>query len=274
MGYTLDGLYAIKDLVIVVTGASGGIGSEICKAILDLGGIVAAVVRSETSTEKLLTALGRDYSEDRLYFAQADLTDEAQVRTAMADIFHHFGRIDGLVNAGGMNIIEALDDITMADFSRVMDTNFTALVMSCKYAGHYMLQAGRGRIVNLSSLSAIKGKPFYTAYAASKAAVDSFTRALAIEWARKGINVNAVAPSIIVTEINRRQIESNPESYEKRISNIPRGCPGRPEWLISPIIMLLSPGAVHLTGTTLFVDGGCSAGDCFIMEKERFDKWR
>ena len=188
----------------------------------------------------------------------------------MEQIDRHFGRIDGLVNAAGMNIIESLEKMTLSDFQKVMDTNFTSVAICCKYAGGYMLRAKKGRIVNISSLSTVKGKAYYTAYASSKAAVDSFTRALAIEWAQQGINVNSVAPGMIVTDINRKQIEENPRSYEKRIESIPRGCAGRTEWLVAPVIMLLSPGSVHMTGQTVFVDGGCTAGDTFVMETERF----
>lgn len=269
--YTLEQLYGIKDNVIVVTGAAGGIGLELCRAILDLGGKVAAVVRSEKSRSKVLDALG-DAGEDRLMCALADLTDEMAVKAAMDEIYQKFGAIDGLVNAAGMNIIESLEQMTLADFQKVMDANFTAVVICCKYAGHYMLQAGKGRIVNISSMSTVKGKAYYTAYASSKAAVDSFTRALSIEWARQGINVNSIAPSMIVTDINRKQIEENPDSYRKRVESIPRGCPGRTEWLVSPVIMLLSPGSIHLTGQTIFVDGGCTAGDTFVMETRRFQR--
>ena len=235
--YTLEQLYGIQDNVIAVTGAAGGIGLELCRAILDLGGKVAAVVRSGRSRDKVLEALG-DAGEERLMCCLADLTDEEAVKGAMEQIYGKFGTIDGLVNAAGMNIIESLDEMSMIDFQKVMDANFTAVVLCCKYAGHYMLQAGKGRIVNISSMSTVKGKAFYTAYASSKAAVDSFTRALAIEWARRGINVNSIAPSMIVTDINRRQIEENPDPYQKRVESIPRGCPGRTEWLVSPVIML------------------------------------
>ncbi len=265
--YSLEQLYGINGDVIVVTGAAGGIGKELCRAILDLGGRVGAVVRNKEKRERLLTELGAD--RQQLTCELADLSMEEQVKEAADRIHGYFGKIDGLVNAAGMNQIESLDQMSMIDFQRVMDSNFTSVVLCCKYFGHYMLQAKKGRIVNISSLSAVKGKAFYTAYASSKAAVDSFTRALSIEWAREGINVNAVAPSMIVTEINRKQIEANPDSYQKRVESIPRGVAGRTEWLVAPVIMLLSPGSIHMTGQTVFVDGGCTAGDTFVMESGR-----
>ena len=253
MSYTLDQLYGIRGQVIVVTGAAGGIGLELCRAIRDLGGRVAAVVRSAKSREKVLEALHCP-----------NLSTEKDVLCVIADLTH-----EEAVKAA-MELIESLEKMTLSDFQKVMDTNFTSVAICCKYAGVYMLRAKKGRIVNISSLSTVKGKAYYTAYASSKAAVDSFTRALAIEWAQQGINVNSVAPGMIVTDINRKQIEENPRSYEKRIESIPRGCAGRTEWLVAPVIMLLSPGSVHMTGQTVFVDGGCTAGDTFVMEAERF----
>lgn len=270
MSYSLEQLYGIRDQVIVVTGAAGGIGLELCRAIQDLGGRTAAVVRSQKSREKVINGLRRESREQDIFCAIADLTDEQAVKTAMEQIYKHFGRIDGLVNAAGMNIIESLEKTTLSDFQKVMDSNFTSAVICCKYAGEYMLKEKKGRIVNISSLSSVKGKAYYTAYASSKAALDSFTRALAIEWARHGINVNSVAPGMIVTDINRRQIEENPLSFKKRVESIPRGCAGKTEWLVSPVIMLLSPGSAHMTGQTVFVDGGCTAGDTFVMETDRF----
>nr|WP_236945945.1 SDR family oxidoreductase [Enterocloster clostridioformis] len=195
------------------------------------------------SREKVLEALHCPNlsTEKDVLCVIADLTHEEAVKAAMEQIDRHFGRIDGLVNAAGMNIIESLEKLTLSDFQKVMDTNFTSVAICCKYAG-----------------------------VSSKAAVDSLTRALAIEWAQQDINVNSVAPGMIVTDINRKQIEENPRSYEKRIESIPRGCAGRTEWLVAPVIMLLSPGSVHMTGQTVFVDGGCTAGDTFVMETERF----
>lgn len=267
--YSLEQLYGIRGDVIIVTGAAGGIGMELCRAILDLGGRVGAIVRSEEKRKKLLESLNAP--EEQLACELAELTAEDQVKAAIDRLYARFGKIDGLVNAAGMNIIEGLDAMSMTDFQKVMDSNFTSVVLCCKYAGHYMLQAKKGRIVNISSLSTVKGKAFYTAYASSKAATDSFTRALSIEWAKAGINVNSVAPGIIVTEINRKQIEANPDSFKKRVGSIPRGVAGRTEWLVAPVIMLLSPGSAHMTGQTVFVDGGCTAGDTFVMESSRIE---
>ena len=156
----------------------------------------------------------------------------------------------------------------MADFNHVVDVNFKGIVHCCKAAGTYMLPAHKGRIVNVSSLSALQGKAKYTAYSASKAAINGFTRALSTEWCAQGINVNVLSPGLVVTDINRATVMANPDGYRRRIEAIPRGVPGRVEWLVGPVVMLLSPGSVHLTGQVICVDGGISTGDTFVMDKK------
>ena len=112
-------------------------------------------------------------------------------------------------------------EIDMADFNHVVDVNFTGIVHCCKAAGTYMLPAHKGRIVNVSSLSALQGKAKYTAYSASKAAINGFTRALSTEWCAQGINVNVLSPGLVVTDINRATVMANPDGYRRRIEAIP-----------------------------------------------------
>lgn len=264
--YTLEALYGLKEQVVVISGGTRGIGRELANACIDLGARVAVIGSSAQGCADAQNALCTRGGE--ALGVAADVTDEQAVDAAFAQIAAHFGRIDALVNCAGINHIEPLHTLDMADFNRVIDVNFTGTVHCCKAAGTYMLPAEKGRIVNISSLSALQGKSFYTAYSASKAAMHGFTRSLATEWARQGINVNVVAPGLIVTDINRAQVQANPQSFQKRIESIPRGVAGRLEWLVSPVVMLLSPGAAHVTGQVLYVDGGLSTGDTFVMQRE------
>lgn len=269
MEYTLEKLYGMQGKVVVITGGTSGIGLEVAKAVLDLGGKTAVVGVGDALTERA----GRELEKrapGRAYARTLDVTEDTQVEAVFEEIEARFGRIDGLVNCAGINRIEPLHSMDLErDFLRVADVDALGTVRCCRAAGRRMLRQNYGRIVNISSLSCARGKSFYTAYCYSKAAVCGFTRALAVEWAKNGITVNAIAPGMIVTDINRQQIEANPESFAKRTESIPHGCPGRAEWLVSPIIMLLSDGAPHLTGQTIYVDGGSSIGDTFIMEKEK-----
>ncbi|NLI22880.1 MAG: SDR family oxidoreductase [Clostridiales bacterium] len=270
MDYTLEHLFGIRDEVFVVSGGTGTIGLELCRGMIALGAKVGILGISQEDCDRAAAKLQAEFPGAPVLAAVADVTDEAMVNEAVDRIYARFGRIDGLINCAGINVIDSLAHITIEDFNRVMNVNFTGTVICCKSVGRYLLRARKGRVVNISSLSATQAKAYYTAYASSKAAINSFTRALAIEWAQKGINVNALCPSLIVTDINRAQLEQNPENFARRVASIPRGVPGRTEWLVGPVVSLLSPGSVHLTGQAIYVDGGSSAGSTFVLEEERF----
>ena len=268
MNYTLDSLFGVKDEVIVVCGGTRGIGREIANGLADLGAKLAIVATKQPACDQAAEELKARGAQDAIGCA-ADVTNFAAVQAAFAKIYEHYQKIDGLVNCAGINKALPLLEIDMADFNHVVDVNFTGIVHCCKAAGTYMLPAHKGRIVNVSSLSALQGKAKYTAYSASKAALNGFTRALSTEWCAQGINVNVLSPGLVVTDINRATVMANPDGYRRRIEAIPRGVPGRVEWLVGPVVMLLSPGSVHLTGQVICVDGGISTGDTFVMDKKQ-----
>lgn len=267
MNYTLDSLFGVRDQVIVVCGGTRGIGREIANALADLGARVAVVATLQDVCDRAARELKARGAVDAIGCA-ADVTNFAAVEAAFARIYETYHRIDGLVNCAGINHIAPLLEMDMRDFNHVVDVNFTGIVHCCKAAGRYMLPAHAGRIVNVSSLSALQGKSKYTAYSASKAAINGFTRSLSTEWCGQGVNVNVLSPGLVVTDINRASIMENPDGYRRRVEAIPRGVPGRLEWLVSPVIMLLSPGSAHLTGQVICVDGGISTGDTFVMDRK------
>lgn len=270
MNYTLNSLFGVQGDVIVVCGGTRGIGREIANALADLGARLAIVATRQEACEQAAEELKARGAADAIGCA-ADVTDFAAVQGAFARIYEKYQRIDGLVNCAGINHVAPLLEIDMENFNHVVDVNFTGIVHCCKAAGQYMLPAHKGRIVNVSSLSALQGKAKYTAYSASKAAINGFTRALSTEWCAKGVNVNVLSPGLVVTDINRATIMANPDGYRRRIEAIPRGVPGRLEWLVSPVVMLLSPGSAHLTGQVICVDGGISTGDTFVMDRKPQD---
>lgn len=263
--YTLEGLFGMSGRSVVICGGSSGLGREVALALADLGAQVGIIGRSPKKVESVLAEL-RERTPDCIGVA-ADVADEAGMRAAFAKINEAFGKIDGLVNTAGINIIESLDKIDLADFDKVMATNFRGIVLTCKIAGEYMLPRGYGAIVNVSSQSTKRGKANYTAYAASKAAIDGFTRALAVEWTKKGINVNSIAPGLILTDINKADYEKYPQSLVERVASIPHGRAGETSDIIAPIVALLSPSCSHIVGQTVFVDGGITIGDTFVLRK-------
>ena len=197
MNYTLDSLFGVKDEVIVVCGGTRGIGREIANGLADLGAKLAIVATKQPACDQATEELKARGAQDAIGCA-ADVTDFAAVQAAFAKIFEHYQTIDGLVNCAGINKALPLLEIGMADFNHVVDVNFKGIVHCCKAAGTYMLPAHKGRIVNVSSLSALQGKAKYTAYSASKAAINGFTRALSTEWCAQGINVNVLSPGLVV----------------------------------------------------------------------------
>ena len=267
MKYQYRDLFGIDGKVIVVSGGTRGIGRELSLAFSDLGASVAVIGTNKerlNEVEIIIKEKGADFLG-----VIADVSDETAVDHAFDEIIKKFRKIDGLINCAGINHIEELDTIPMEKFQRVMDVNFSGTVLCCRAAGKYMLKSGYGRIVNISSLSAFKGKSKYTAYSASKSAIHGFTRALSTEWAKKNINVNVISPGLIVTDINREMLMENPKSYKQRIDSIPRGCPGKLEWIVSPVVMLLSEGSSHITGQVICVDGGISTGDTYVLDDKK-----
>ncbi len=264
MRYTLENLYGVRGQSIVVVGGSSGIGLEIACAVADLGAKIAIIGRTGEKVANALSMLEKRATTCLAF--QADVLDEKAMANAFAAIADAFGQIDGLVNCAGINHVGAFAEQPFEVFHEIVDTNLMGIVMACKLVAPYMLGKENGRIVNISSVRSIQGKSLFSAYCASKAAVDGFTRALAVEWIRKGVNVNCVAAGIVVTDFNRADIEKHPESFKKRINAIPRGKPGETSLMVSPVITLLSPGSAHIVGQTIFVDGGATIGDTYVME--------
>jgi NAD(P)-dependent dehydrogenase (short-subunit alcohol dehydrogenase family) len=263
MTYRLEDLFGVKGRSVIVVGGSSGLGAEIASALADLGAQVAIIGRTKKKCDRILAGL-RKKNSSCLGF-QLDITDEKAMEETFETIYKAFGKIDGLVNSAGICQIEDLENFTMEDFTRTINVNLIGTVISCKLAGKYMLKAGYGSIVNISSQSTRVGKPGYTAYAASKAAVDGFTRALATEWIRKGVKVNSISPGLFVTNINKKEIKANPEIFRQRVADIPRGKVGEPPLLVAPVVALLTAGTDHMVGQTLAVDGGTSIGIMKVM---------
>ena len=265
MNYTAEEMFGIADKVIVITGGCGGIGMGLAEGIAALGGKVALVDRDQGKLdEAALKLMSKTGAVVRGY--EADITDEVGTEAAFSKIYEDFGSVYGLVNCAGISHVAPLSRMPMDRWAAVMDVNVKGTVICCKAAGKYMMKNGAGRIINVSSLAATHGKPGYTGYTPSKAAVNGLTFTLAAEWARLGINVNSISPVMVVTDINRHQVEEDPDYLPRICATIPQGRICSPQLLFGTVVYLLSEASSYVTGQNIGCDGGCQNGDISVIK--------
>jgi NAD(P)-dependent dehydrogenase (short-subunit alcohol dehydrogenase family) len=257
MDYDLSSMFGIQGQVAIVTGAGRGIGREVALGMGRLGARIVLADRDAASlaeAEAELRAAGADATA-----VPTDVTSEASVEALAARAAERYGCIDILVNCAGVLHNEPAIGFDMDKWQLVMDVNVKGTFLACRAAGKRMLERKKGRIVNFSSIRGLQGKDRYHAYGPSKGAINMLTRTLAVEWAKDGINVNAVAPTFTLTDINRSLL-ADKQMYDWVISRIPKGRLCEPRWIVGPVVFLCSQSAEFVTGAILYVDGGWTAG--------------
>lgn len=240
-----------KEKVAIITGASSGIGQAVAEAIANYGAHTVFISRSgaETITSEL-NAAGKSALS-----LPCDVTDETQVKQAIASVFERYGRIDILINNAAINQIAKIEDISLEDWNRVMSTNLTSLFLCCKYVVPIMKQQRSGNIINVSSIAGhFRSKISGIHYVASKAGVVGFTRQLAYELASFQINVNAICPSQTYTPMLAATLP--PEAEQKLIESIPLGRIASMEEQVNVILFLASHLSSYMTGAIVDVNGG------------------
>ena len=236
----------------VVTGGSRGIGRAICEELARGGAnvVLCYAGREEAARETVAAceALGA-----KALAVQCNVADEVQVKALMDAAVKEFGRIDILVNNAGVTRDGLVMMMKEADFDAVIDTNLKGTFLCMKAAARPMMKARWGRIINLSSVVALRGNPGQINYCASKAGVIGMTKSLAKELGGRGITVNAVAPGYIATDMTAALPDA---AREAMLSTIPAGRAGTPEDVAAAVAFLASDEAAYITGQVLSVDGG------------------
>jgi len=237
----------------LVTGGNGGIGLGMAKGLADAGAAVMVAGRDADKNRRAVAALGGNADA-----VTVDLAEESGARAAVDAAVSKFGRLDILVNNAGINIRKSPQDYSLTEWHSVLNINLTSLFVCCQ-AAYPHLRARGGKIINIGSMMSIFGASFAAPYGASKGGVVQLTKSLAAAWATDNIQVNAVLPGWIDTELTKGAREQVSGLHEKVLARTPAGRWGAPEDMAGIAVFLAAPASDFITGTAIPVDGGYAA---------------
>jgi NAD(P)-dependent dehydrogenase (short-subunit alcohol dehydrogenase family) len=239
--------------VAVVVGGTSGIGRAITCGLAEAGADVVPTSRRREEVEA--TAADVESRGRKAVRVTSDVTDLASLEAALAATLKGLGKVDILVNCAGRTKRQPTLEVSEEDWNAILDTNLTGTLRACRVFGRPMLERGSGRIVNIASLSTFVALFEVAAYSASKAAVASLTKSLALEWGPRGVNVNAIAPGVFPTPLNRTLLEGTARGQEF-LTRTPLKRFGRTEELAGAAVFLASDAASFVNGEVVSVDGG------------------
>jgi len=247
----------LQGRVALVTGAGRGIGRAIAEGYAREGAQVALAARTAEQLREV--AAGIESTGGKALAVKMDVTDEGQVETACRSVVDRFGRIDVLVNNAGVNVVRATEEVPLPEWNGIIQTNLTGVFLCSRIIGKQMLAQRRGAIINIGSILSFTAFPQRFAYAATKGGIVQMTKVLAVEWANRGVRVNAIAPGFIRTELVAEIGRQGKLDLTKIPARTPMGRIGEVADLVGPAIFLASDDAGFVTGHTLVVDGGWTA---------------
>ncbi|PJC86830.1 2-deoxy-D-gluconate 3-dehydrogenase [Vibrio sp. HA2012] len=256
--------FDLKDKVAVITGGNGTLGAAYAQAFALHGAKVVVTARRKETLEETVKSVAGIGGECTAITGDVTSTEAQQ---AIVDQVHDmYGRIDILVNNAGMAFRAPAEEMPVDKFNQVLNVNVTGTLVPCQVFGKYFMKQGHGKIINTSSVRGFCGHPDgYTAYSASKAAVDSLTKQLSTEWSLKGvkegftINVNAIAPTLIKSPLTQ-EICEDPVRIAPFLARLPMGRVAETRDMIGLVMFLASPASDFINGQIIYVDGGCTAG--------------
>ncbi len=252
--------FDLSGRVCIVTGGAQGLGLAMAQAVADAGADIVLADINQPLAEQSAKEIAQS-SGVTACAIQTDVTKEDSVNALVEQVLARFGRIDCLINNAGICVHESAENMSYADWSKVIDVNLNGVFLMSKAVGNEMLRAGRGTIVNISSMSAIivNTPQGQCAYNASKAGVMHLTKSLGTEWARKGVRVNTIAPGYMRTEMTAPVFAEGGEMVKTWMAMSPTDRPGEPEELGPLAVFLLSDASSFVNASVFTVDGGYTA---------------
>ncbi len=246
-------LFDLTGHVAVVIGGTTGIGRAMALGLAGAGASVVASSRRKEQVDEVASEL--EAKGAKTLRLASDVRDRASLQHVCDSTLQEFGKVDILINCAGMTKRAPTLDFPESTWDLILETNLTGTLRGCQIFGKPMLERGYGRIINIGSMTTFVGFHEVAAYGASKAAVGSLTKTLAVEWSRHGVTVNAIAPGVFRTDINTHLLDGTDRGRDF-LTRTPMGRFGNVQELVSSAVFLASPSASFITGEILAVDGG------------------
>ena len=251
-------LFDLAGKTALITGGNGGLGLGMAKGLVNYGCQVILVGRNEEKLSRSVSDINQDFS-NMVHGLVGDVNSDDDLGQIVVDGLNVWGSIDILINNAGISIRKQPQDLLDDDWDNVLNTNLTSVFKLSKLMYPHFVSIGHGKIINIGSMYSIFGSDWVVPYSASKGAVIQLTKSLAVAWAEKNIQVNAIIPGGFETDLTASIPTLDPTRYEKISNRIPTGKWGIPEDIAGTAVFLSSPGSDYITGTSVIVDGGYSA---------------